>query len=105
MNSETSEGKEKRVSNPEAESVVSPLERNLFVYAGSFLPGNHSYIYCAGKGLFIIVVLLALRLTLSWMISYTRTHCGTSKSTCNWLKRPAAQYSVHCSPSAPIPQG
>ena len=33
---------------------------NLFMYAGSFLAGNLSCIYCAVKELFIIVVLLAL---------------------------------------------
>ena len=36
MNSETSEGKEKRVHNPEMETVVSPLGPNLFMYAESF---------------------------------------------------------------------
>ena len=55
-----SEGKEKRVRNPEEETVFSPLGPNLFMYAGSFLVGNRSCIYCAGKELFIIVVLLAL---------------------------------------------
>ena len=51
MNSETSEGKEKRVCNPEVETVVSTLKLwpNLFMYAGSFLAGHHSCIYCAGK--------------------------------------------------------
>ena len=38
-----SEGKEKRVRNPETETVVSSLGPNLFnMYAGSFLVGNHS---------------------------------------------------------------
>ena len=61
MNSETSIGKEKRVRNPEAETVFSPLGPNLFMYAGSSLAGNRSCIlYCAGKALFIIAVLLAL---------------------------------------------
>ena len=36
MNSETSEGKEKRVHNLEMETVVSPLGPNLFMYAESF---------------------------------------------------------------------
>ena len=71
MNSEMNEGKEKRVCNPEVETVVSPLGPYLLMYAGSFLAGNHSCIYCAGKELFIIVVPLALRLTLSWTISHT----------------------------------
>ena len=60
MNSETSEGKEKRVRNLETGTVISPLRPNLFMYAGSFLAGNRSCIYCARKELFIIVVLLAL---------------------------------------------
>ena len=42
MKSGTSEGKEKRVCSPEAETVVSPLGPNLFMYAGSFLFGNRS---------------------------------------------------------------
>ena len=55
MNSKTSEGKEKRVRNPEAETVVSLLGPNLYMYAGPFLEGNGSCIYCAEKELFIIV--------------------------------------------------
>ena len=56
-----SEGKEKRVRNPETETVVSSLGPNLFnMYAGSFLAGNHSIFVVQKKGLFIIVVLLAL---------------------------------------------
>ena len=44
MNSETSEGKEKGVCYLVAETVVSPLGPNLFMYAGSFLMGNCSCI-------------------------------------------------------------
>ena len=40
---------------PEAETVVSLLGPNLYMYAGPFLEGNDSCIYCAGKELFIIV--------------------------------------------------
>ena len=48
MNSETSEGKEKRVRNPEMETVVSPLGPNLVMYAESNFGGKLFCIYCAG---------------------------------------------------------
>ena len=60
MNSETSEGKEKRVRNLETKTVVSSLGPNLFMYAESFWRETVRCNYCAGKELFIIVVLLAL---------------------------------------------
>ena len=47
MNSETSEGKEKRVCNPEMETVVSPLGPNLFMYAKSFWRETVLHLLCS----------------------------------------------------------
>ena len=46
MNSETREGKEERVRNPEMETVVRHLGPNLFMYAESFWWETILYLSC-----------------------------------------------------------
>ena len=74
MNSETSEGEEKRVHNLEVETVVSPLGLNLFMYAGSFLAGFQPFLYLLCRKARIIHYhgsVITDQLSLSWMISHT----------------------------------
>ena len=107
MNSETSEGEEKRVHNLEAETVVSPLGPNLFMYAGSFLAGFQPFLYLLCRKARIIHYhgsVITDQLSLSWMVSHT--HFNTLWNIEDYLAQETCcmvQCTIHCCLSAPIP--